>query len=297
MAGQPTISVAIPTYNREQVLIETIDQVLAQNGFLKEIIIIDQTEKHDVSTERYLEEKASLNLLKYRRVPTPNLPAARNLALREATSDVLIFIDDDVILNEHFVESHLRNYQNDSTVVAVAGRIKQRLGWPPVNRPSTWRRCLDYRYFSLDSMKRCEGIATFVGCNHSIRVDVALSLGGYDATFEGIGLREETDMALRLFEADQKIVYDPTAELYHLAQPSGGCRHRNIYDYTAGKCLLYFVIKHFSTLRLNAFREFWKAFRLIVINKRTLKSPFLLAYMFAMYFNTLLRIIIAKSFS
>ena len=45
-----SVSVAIPTYNRERVLIDTIEHVLAQNPPADEVLVIDQTEEHEPET-------------------------------------------------------------------------------------------------------------------------------------------------------------------------------------------------------------------------------------------------------
>jgi GT2 family glycosyltransferase len=289
---EKSISIAIPTYNRNRILKDTINQVLGYKHLLLEILIIDQTEIHDAETETYLyEKKISGEIIHIIQYP-PNLPAARNRALKESKADIIIFIDDDIILGDNFVEEHHKNYEDDK-VVAVAGRVRQRLGWPPINRPKRWKRLLDYRYFYLNSNNRVEGIANFPGGNHSIKIEIARLLGGYDENYFGSGLREETDMAIRLANRDYNIVYDPLAELYHLSAPSGGCRKVNIFDASAGRCLLYFAIKHLNSLKTDVLYDFKRALRIMVFNKQNLKRPFVLIYM-ALKFGLLLLYFLAS---
>ena len=51
-----TIAVAIPPYNRVQVLINTIQHVMAQGRAADEILVIDQTPEHDASGARQLSQ-------------------------------------------------------------------------------------------------------------------------------------------------------------------------------------------------------------------------------------------------
>ena len=51
---KPDISVAIPTYNRDEVLIDTIHDVLKQSHKNLELLVIDQTLKHKPETEKML---------------------------------------------------------------------------------------------------------------------------------------------------------------------------------------------------------------------------------------------------
>jgi GT2 family glycosyltransferase len=281
------VAVAIPTFNRDAILVDTLESVLGQAYRPDEILVIDQSASHDAATAAYLAQKGGDGTIRYLHQAPPNLPGARNRALQETTADVVIFIDDDVVLAENFVSSHLRNYSADRQVVAVAGRVKQRFTWTQRKRPSMWDRMLDYRYFNLDSDSRCEGIANFFGCNHSVGVEAARSVGGYDSNFEGAALREETDMALRLYQAGHKIVYDPLAELLHLAAPSGGCRPDNVFDTSAGEALLYFAVKHWSTLGYHVLWDLYHAFRIFVLNTADLKRPDALLFKLArfLYFS------------
>lgn len=94
------VSVLICTYNREDMLVNTLKDVVAQKTDNVEIVVIDQTEKHTVDTENYLHEISPLiKLIKQE----PSLTKARNRALREAKGNVLIFIDDDVRLSRDFI--------------------------------------------------------------------------------------------------------------------------------------------------------------------------------------------------
>ena len=275
---EKTISIAIPTYNRDRALVDTIEQVLLQRHFLLEILVIDQSESHVAETEKYLNRKIDSGEIRYIFQSHPNLPAARNRALKETKADILIFIDDDVVLGKNFVEEHWKNYRDD-TVAAVAGKVTQRLSWSQIRKPKMWNKYLDYRYFSLESDNRVAGVANFLGCNHSILVRLAKLLGGYDDNYVGTGLREETDMAIRLVKAGHMIIYNPLSALYHLAAPSGGCRKAHIYDDTAGRSLLYFAVKHLDVLKLDVFYDFKLAFRVMVLNRQNIKRPFVLLYM------------------
>ncbi len=69
------IAVAIPTYNREKVLVETIEQVLAQDPPADEIIVVDQTIDHSQATIAFLAEAEQLGKLRWIKHHPPNLMA------------------------------------------------------------------------------------------------------------------------------------------------------------------------------------------------------------------------------
>jgi GT2 family glycosyltransferase len=257
------VCLAIPTYNRERVLVETLKSVFGLKPKPNEILVIDQTEEHEPETTRFLQSAHKKGWLRWIKHNPPNLPGARNRALKETNCDILVFIDDDVLLPKSFVENHLKNYEG-SDVKAVAGRVTQEMfNYPSV--PQKWPRIKDYYYLSLDSNKRVENISTFRGCNFSIRVDYMKFIGGFDENYIGWAYREDSDASIRIWKSGGNIVFDPKSSLIHLAAPSGGCRiNRNIQrpvEWTVSFPANYFAFRHFFP---NV--EFWK--QILILNVR-----------------------------
>jgi len=262
--GRLAVTLAIPTYLREEILTATIAQVLAQSPPPDEVLIIDQTPEHGVDTSLRLQAWADAGAIRWLRQETPNLPRARNRALREATGDVVIFIDDDVVLDTGFVAQHASHYAR-RCVVAVAGRVVQANGWHYGRTPESWPRVFDYRHFRLDGIQRTEGIAVFPGGNHSVRRDTILGVGGYDENYIGWAYREDTDAAVRLWRAGGTIVFEPLASLLHLAAPMGGCRIKG-RDTAKPEWMISFPASYFTIRHLLGTKEGW--FDLLVGNVR-----------------------------
>jgi GT2 family glycosyltransferase len=264
------ICVAIPTYMRGSVLLDTISGVLEQDRLADEILVIDQP-KHDESVAAELQRLQDEGRIRWIRHSPPNTPGARNRALRETTCDIILYLDDDVILPHDLVTRHLANYENPE-VAAIAGRVLQ----PPKKRTrSSWPPYMDAVFFDFSSEVRKQDIAAFFGCNHSARVSALKSIGGYDEDF-GVGSHrnEESDAAVRLWKAGYRIDFDPSAYLTHLNTPSGG------YNWNGAVPLhlecytnLYFAFRHWYPTRWFWESVFIKMFRGFVFNKATLSKP------------------------
>src|SRR3712207_6336776 len=123
----PFISVIIPTYGREEVLRETIANVLQQDYPHYEVLIVDQTRNHEPETQKYLDQLASQAKIRLFHVVWASLPGARNYGVRRAQGDVVLFLDDDVQLPVGFLTAHAHNYANRPEVGAVAGRVFDRM--------------------------------------------------------------------------------------------------------------------------------------------------------------------------
>lgn len=224
----PAISVAIPTYNREEVLVNTIKDVLLRQTFKDfELLVIDQSAKHNTQTEKFLKSVDDPRFRYFRTTP-PSLTAARNFALDVARAPYILFLDDDVILDKNLLSIILKTFRERPNISAVAGRIMQD-GFP-----------VKKDVLRFDEYAISHGVFTasepgytnsFPGGNHTIRVAEAKAVGGYDTRYRGNAFREESDMALRFSNLGYKIYFEPKASLLHLAAPYGGLRVKtHIYD-------------------------------------------------------------------
>lgn len=280
-----SVAVAIPTYLREEVLVDTIQQVLDQRPPADEILVIDQTPEHRPETEAFLRDNHESARLRWIHHAPPNLPAARNRALVETRCDVVIFLDDDVVLTPQFVDHHRRNY-SDPSIVAVAGRTLQPWSRPDQGPRRSGPRRLDYLRFGHDrGGERVSGIASFMGGNHSVRIRSMRELGGYDEGFRYTSGREDSDAALRLWSQGSMIVYDPASELRHLAAPTGGCQGRTTVFATWKRYYSehYFLLRHFWPGRHFWAQVLWRSFRPSVLSKANIHKPWRLPGAFLAY--------------
>ncbi len=279
------IAIGIPTFNRASVLLDTIRDILQQHPRADEIVVVDQSDWYPEESKEALLDLAQKGDIRYFRQEEPNLPKARNRILNETDCDIVIFIDDDVLLTEGFVNAHTKNYFTED-VWAVSGGVTERdITVRPLIR-RCWPKVLDYKHFDLGWRQRIEDFGNFKGCNHSVRRKVVRQLGGYDEMYTGVALREETDLALRIVNFGGRIVFDPGAHLHHIRAPAGGCRVNSWGAWTAGVCVVYFAFKNRKLLRSwDFFCELLKAYRLGVANKKNLRRPFVFIYLNFIFFK------------
>lgn len=267
MIDKVLVSIIVPTYNRGKILLNVINSVLDQNFKSFELIIVDQTVKRDESFLRSL-EKIKDDRLNYYLVTPPSLPSARNFGLKKARGEVIIYIDDDVILEKDFIKNHFESFQNNPKIGAVVGRIKEK-----EREESLELMHFDKANFIVGGFDYPnESLAEFVrGCNMSFRNKVLEKLGGFDSNFIGNSLREDSDVSFRLKKLGYKILYNPKASLIHLFVPYGGCREEDpIYEnYIFYRNDLLFYLKNRAKLDLPIF--LYKVFKTYVFNKELIK--------------------------
>src|SRR5262249_2801018 len=118
------ISIIIPTYRRDNILIATVTYLLSLNPSPAEILVIDQTEKHEDIAEKRLESWREEGKIKWLRLAEPSIPRAINLGLCQAKHDLVLCIDDDVVPDPDLLEGHFRALKSTGAAL-VAGRVIQ----------------------------------------------------------------------------------------------------------------------------------------------------------------------------
>lgn len=89
-----TLSILIPVYNVEQYLEECLDSIFVNNDFGGEVICVDDgsTDGSTAILELYANRYPNLKVI---RLANAGVSVARNVALRAATGDYVLFIDSD----------------------------------------------------------------------------------------------------------------------------------------------------------------------------------------------------------
>lgn len=121
------ISVIVPTYFRCIELPELFDSILRQTISPIEIIIVDDTPNETIKIvcEKYESKFEKINTdLKYFRNPRERSAAvARNVGFENASGDIILFFDSDVILYQRFIEKILEVFNDNSNALGVQGFI------------------------------------------------------------------------------------------------------------------------------------------------------------------------------
>lgn len=114
-----SMSVVIPTYNRTTVLFETIRSLYGGKAVPNEIIVVDQTTPAVMFPED-LKMMESKGLLKVIHEKIPSLTRSRNIGLNSATNNIVLFCDDDILVDENTIWSLYQRMDNNN-IALVAG--------------------------------------------------------------------------------------------------------------------------------------------------------------------------------
>jgi glycosyl transferase family 2 len=126
MTPLATVSVIIPTDNHCAVVGTTIERLLAQDYPAErlEILVVDSSSDDTPAMVEVLGRDSAVPVRLLR--SDADAPAIkRNLGLRSAVGDLVVFLDEDVWVGPDFVASHVAAHAQFAEPVAVLGHVEQ----------------------------------------------------------------------------------------------------------------------------------------------------------------------------
>jgi len=249
------LSVVIPTYRREQVLLNTIQYLLNLQPPPAEIIVVDQTGDHEVSTHAQLNQWGKNKEIRWVRLEEPSIPKAMNQGLLLARNDIVLFLDDDIIPSENLITAHASAHGAEGVGV-VAGKVIQ--PWDTGTQPAG-------KKFGFASDTK-QFIHEFMGGNFSVKRSLAIGLGGFDENFVHVAYRFEAEFSERLLTGGYKILFEPGAIIRHLKVSAGGTRSYGNFlttikpSHAVGE---YYYLLRSRYTRYKAFRLIWHPLRAV----------------------------------
>jgi glycosyltransferase involved in cell wall biosynthesis len=194
------ISVIIPTFRREQVLLDTLSGLIKQIEPGDEILVMDQTPLHEHKTESQLGSWNSGGTIRWIRLKEPSIPGSMNQGALEAKNELLLFLDDDIIPDADLLNGHRQAYRAQDTWAVVGG----------VTQPG-----------QTDDARQ---VTEVMAGNLSVLRSRFLDVGGFDENFKAVAYRFEKEFGERLVERGGKILFEPSAGIRHLQAGTGGVR-------------------------------------------------------------------------
>jgi GT2 family glycosyltransferase len=201
-------SVVIATLGRPDALRRALESIAAAEPGPREVVVVDGD---DGGSARSVVADVSLGEAgpSVRHVPSPpGLTRQRNVALREVSGDVVVFLDDDVVLLRRDFFQVLAEVYADAAVAGATGVVVEAEARRFGGRTSRLRRALlgegaegTFTRFGyprrVRNHERAMDVELMQGCLMSARLDLARELG-FDESLPGYGLLEDEDFSYRL---------------------------------------------------------------------------------------------------
>src|ERR1035437_8551310 len=208
-SSAPRLSIIIPVYavdsNSADMLRTTLRSLRASDFRDLEIFVADDGSPVADAIQAVIEEaQVGFVRLGQRKVPA----AARNAAAREATGDILLFMDADTAVHSDTLSRLARKFEKDPDLDAVMGSYDQQPVAP--GRVSRFRNLL---HSFVHHRSQRQSVTFWAGCG-AVRAARFWALGGFDERFPSPSI-EDVEFGLRLHEAGGRIELDREIQVTH----------------------------------------------------------------------------------
>lgn len=207
-AERPRFSVILISANRREMLLDALASLDPIRDDV-EILLVDNG-SIDGSAAAVRAAFPDVRLIEAGR----NLGVAegRNEGARHARGEILIFMDDDALLESpRILELLVDRFDADPALAVVAFRIVNAASGRTLSHEFPMRRHTE------TEIAREQPVAYFIGCGFAARRDTFLAVGGfYPAMTYGL---EEVDLAYRLLDRGFGLRYTPDIVVHHRTPP------------------------------------------------------------------------------
>ncbi|GGF01968.1 hypothetical protein GCM10011611_04330 [Aliidongia dinghuensis] len=245
--ARPRVSLIICTRSRPQALARCLISVAKARG-LDEILVVDNA-PGDPATRRIVD---TFPHVAYLAEPRPGLSVARNVGLAATRGDIVLFTDDDVVIEPDWPQAMVRAFA-DPGVMAVTGLVL------PAELETAAQVAFEqdlggfgqgFRAMDFDA----EFFAAMKGRGVPVwRIGSGANMGFRRAAFERVGLfderlgagasgcSEDSELWYRLLAVGARCRYEPAAVVRHYHRADWAGLTRQLRDYTKGHVVALFV--------------------------------------------------------
>lgn len=226
------VSVIVPAYNEENVIVSTVKGILTSDYRNLEVIVVNDGSKDDtlgVLTSNF----ASDPRVEIVDIPNGGKANALNVGIAKATGAVIVALDADTQFERDTI-SRLVRWFGDKSIGAVAGNAK--VG----NRINMITRWQALEYIAAQNLERralaaLDTLTVVPGAVGAWRKSVLEELGG----FRGDTLAEDQDLTIHLQKAGHRVVFDSSAIAWTEAPATFGdlAKQRFRWSYGTLQCL------------------------------------------------------------
>ena len=220
------LSFILCTYNRERYIYNVLQSIAAGGFGDYEIVLVNNnsTDGTESECQRFAKDHPEV-AMRYCVEKQQGLSYARNRGIMESQGEVLVYVDDDAVVNREYLQTYADFFNRNKEAVAAGGPITPRYdGCEEPSWMSHYTRQLVTGELNLGTREREFPKGAFPGGgNAAYRKSVFDEVGLFNVELgrKGNSLigAEEKDLFDKMTSRGMKFYYLPNAILYHLIPP------------------------------------------------------------------------------
>jgi GT2 family glycosyltransferase len=246
-AEPPEVSVVVCTRDRTDSLLVTLGSLAALRYPRFEVLVVDNAPASDATRDAVRAAFGDDPRYRYVREPRPGLSAARNHGLAAAAARIVAFTDDDVRVDPWWLDGIARGLRAAPGVACVTGLVAaaelETEAQLYFQLRAGWGESCERRIFDLDGNRPASPLYPYTagrfgsGANFAVDRTVLAALGGFDEALGAgtpAGGGEDLNMFTRIVLAGHRLVYEPSAVVWHVHRADLAALSRQMHAYGTG---------------------------------------------------------------
>ena len=243
-ANKPIFSIIIPTYNTSIVLMQCLQSLCHQSADKSclEVIVVNDGGKNNISENLGL--SGSQLSLKYLYQEHKGPAAARNLGIKKAKGDIIIFLDDDSLPTKDWLNATIKAWQKSPDFDGIGGYTISELTDSIYCKVNS-----DFFNWYLDQHLSGEYCTFLVTCNAGYKKAILNKVGLFDERFKKAS-GEDRDLNIKIAKIGGRLRLDKDILVYHDRDLTLRSFTRKNYNY--GKAAHELYARYPDLMRLSA---------------------------------------------
>lgn len=257
------VSVVIPTYNEEKGIRQCIESIFANTYPPYEVIVADGG-----SADKTVEIAKAAGAVVFDN-PQRTAASGRNVGISKASGDIIAFTDGDNYVDEKWIESIIKSFENDSDLDGIGGKV---VPAPPANKVeefwgNLWLRTImvfgdDEFIVDKKSLRN-----SFITANCAYKKDLLQRIKGFDEWYGNNA--EDVDLMWRAMDSGAKLKYIPDAiVIAHSPTTMKGVKRKSYRDGVSSTKLQKRYGPKRGSFDKNIHKMFWKNFGRMLLFKK-----------------------------
>ncbi len=240
-------SVIIPTYNASKTIERCVNSMLNQSlipDIAGEVIVVDDGSTDDTldKLKTIRSNEPTLHIVEHEQ--NRGRAVARNSGLKQATGDMLFFLDSDMTAEPEYIQSHFQYYKVNSQITGIVNKYV-RGNEVPVNKFTKYLYRKNRGAAKVGEGGNVPTHQVLIGCT-SMRRTVYDQVGGFDENIVSYG-GEDTEFAFRIAkQTESRFIYTQKTVLQHHHYRSLQQTRKLLYEY--GRESLPYLINKYPDL-------------------------------------------------
>ena len=205
------ISVVVPTYNRCRIVLRTLETLFAQTvspSRFELVVVVDGSTDDTAVALKKLHPACGFQIIEQE---NRGLAGARNSGYKTAQSELILFLDDDMLCDPELLEAHLDAHKEMQDIAGFGAIFLS-----PESPPSLAAQCFNREIGSSHIRRKANPnlaweLRECIFSNTSLLRRKLESLEGFDEAFR---MREDLEFGIRLFQTNTRPLPIPRATAY-----------------------------------------------------------------------------------